>query len=122
MTDAPTRPTEQHFRCPNCKVPRFLCATSRGLRGTLRVKCSKCRKEETYDLATGAILTTKPLRSTERELRCGGDQCRHWFLAGLVVTDGEGHVRIQCPKTECKRNNRFACSAGKVEMVELPVG
>jgi len=121
MTDDP-RPTEQHFRCPNCKVPRFLAATSPSLRGTIRIKCPKCRKEVVFDLATGAVLSTRPLRTVERELRCGGVKCGRWFLAGVVISEGEGHVRLQCPKTECKRSNRFSCSTQQVEMVELPVG
>lgn len=115
------RPTEQHFHCPNCKVPRFLAAASRGLHGTLRIKCPKCRKEVVYALSTGAIITTQPLRTTERELRCGGVGCRRWFLAGVVITEGDGHVRLQCPKVECKRSNRFLCSPTSVETVELPV-
>lgn len=125
MTDISNRPTEQHFRCPNCKVPRFLAATSRGLAGSLRIKCPKCRQQAIFDLATGGLLTVQPLRTQERELRCGA--CR-WFLAGVIITSGSGSVRVQCPnrlktnERECKRNNRFACSAETVKVVELPVG
>lgn len=125
MNDIATRPTEQHFRCPNCKVPRFLAATSHGMEGPFRIKCPKCRKEAIFDLATGELLTVQILRSQERELRCGA--CR-WFLAGVIITSGTGTIRVQCPnrlktaERECKRNNRFVCSAETVKVVELPVG
>ena len=113
------RPTEQHYRCPGCKVPRFLAAGGRALQGQLRIKCPKCRTTSVFDLATGAVLKSHPLRSQERELRCGG--CR-WFVAGVVVTGGSGQVRVQCPKEKCKRANPFACSVEQIAVVELPVG
>lgn len=112
------RPTERHYKCPCCKVPRFLAAAARTLEGQLRIKCPKCRKTTVFDLATGTVMASHPLRSQERELRCGS--CR-WFVAGVVVTGGNGYVRVQCPK-ECKRANRYECSTEHIEVVELPVG
>lgn len=121
--DDTSRPTERHYKCPNCKVPRFLAAAGRALYGTLRIKCPKCRKSVTFDLSTGEVVTVQVLRTQERELRCGS--CR-WFLAGVVVEAGDGHVRVQCPNdihgNKCKRNNRFSCTAMEVQEVELPVG
>lgn len=119
MPEATERPTEQHYKCPNCKVPRFLAAASRGLVGTLRIKCPKCRKSETFSLATGEVLKVQTVRAHERELRCGG--CT-WFLAGVIITEGEGYVRVQCPKTECKRANPIKVKPETQTSVELPVG
>lgn len=119
MADEDPRPTERHYRCPNCKVPRFLAAASRGIDGTLRIKCPKCRHESIFDLANGDVLASTPLRSQERELRCGG--CT-WFLAGVTVAVGAGYVRLQCPQSNCKRQTRFACTATTTQAVEVPVG
>lgn len=122
--DDNARETEQHYRCPHCKnnfrmVPRFLAAASRGLVGTLRIKCPKCRHDSVFALETGAILSTVPPRSRERELRCGA--CS-WFVAGIHVTSGDGFVRAQCPVSECKRQNRFICSATEAKAIEVPIG
>ncbi|MDP3911652.1 MAG: hypothetical protein Q8Q14_14800 [Gemmatimonadales bacterium] len=118
MSDHEPRPTERHHRCAHCKVPRFL-AASRGCEGTLRIKCPKCRHEAVFVLHTGEQLSTVPARAQERELRCGG--CT-WFIAGVHVTQGEGYVRVQCPRPECKRPNRFACSVTEASVIEVPVG
>lgn len=100
------RPTERQLRCPHCKVPRFLGAASGTVTGTLRIPCPKCRADVVFDLASGATVATV-LDGGERELRCG--KCVK-FLAGVVVTDGRGRVRVPCIETACKRDNPFEVS------------